>query len=189
MDVFYQAFKLDWDNNFRKIFDFRNNQITNESIYLKKLENNLNVSYYLFSSNKLIDLEKAINNVKQESTKINKNNLKRKGLWIYSDKMKLINEAFFMRYQIKLGEKTNFSETNIEKISEGSIIFKLIDTEAKFQGKEIRGYLASVEGREGFYIFKEPKINDFNFDMKIRIQLIAQDLAKEFSNFVIFLNF
>jgi hypothetical protein len=184
MDVFYQAFKLDWVNSLRKIFDFRNNKIANESIYLKKLENNLNVTYYLFSSNKLIDLEKAINNVKQESIKINKNNLKRKGLWIYSDK----NEAFFMRYQIKPGEKINYSETNIEKISEGSIMFKLIDTEAKFQGKEIRGYLTSIEDREGLYIFKEPKLNDFNFDMKIRIQLIAQDLAKEFSNFVILFN-
>ncbi len=99
MDVFYQAFKLDWDNSLRTIFDFRNKIITNESIYLKKLENNLNVSYYLFPSNKLIDLEKAIKNFKEENIiEFDKNNVKRKGLWTHSNE----NEAVFMRYQIKL---------------------------------------------------------------------------------------
>ncbi len=94
-----------------------------------------------------------------------------------------------MRYQIKLCEKPNYFKANIEKISEGSIIFKIIDKKAKFQGREIHAYLATIENREGLFIFKEPKINDFNFDIKIKIQLIAQDLAKEFSILAVLLNF
>ena len=178
MDVFYQAFRLDWDNNLRTIFYFRNQINSSDSIYLKKLENNLNVSYYLFPSNKLIDLEASISNITKES--LGKKDLKRKDLEAFSNE----NEAIFKEYQIQhKNRKPNYLETVIEKTVEKTITFKFIDKEAQFQGKEIRGYLASIENHDGLYIFKEPKINDFDFNMKIKIQLTARDLAIEFSNF------
>ena len=98
------------------------------------------------------------------------------------------NEAIFKEYYIQhKNGKPNYLDTNIEKTVEKTIIFKIIDKEAKFQGKELRGYLASIENHDGLYIFKEPKINDFDFNMKIKIQLIARNLAIEFSILIEFL--
>ena len=83
-------------------------------------------------------------------------------------------------------ESDKYLESSIELIEKTTYAELKIETTSKYHGKEIDGYfgklyLNNADDDGSAFIFKRAKNDDIDFDLKIRIQLIAQDLANEFS--------
>ena len=153
------------------ILDFQN--ISNDSKYLLKLKNNLEVSYFHLSPKDLDVFENRAQNIKVQKVQ----NIKRaKNEYTMHDyKVDLIKYSF--NYQNN--EQVNYLDPKFKTVHSPSKI--KLETESRFQGKEVFAHVGSISDEK--FIFKRPKTNDVNLDMKIKIQLIAQHLAKKFSKF------
>lgn len=144
---------------------------------MDKLKNNFGVNYVFVLDENYLELMKFLKNLKTKSLKHAE---------LLMPKQHRINQFYkitIIDFSLEIN-KNNILDSKLVK-SERECNLK-IDKEHFTSGKEVYCYLGQLtnpNSRTGYdeNVFKMPKTNDFDFQSKIKTQLIAQHLAKEYS--------